>query len=112
MKALLLTLSLLLSFSSFAISKGDLEKLLAEKNLTLGDFQNSKVLLGEVTGAGKSLPFSKVAVIVTEQEAILSNEIVDVSFKAQSKKLGDLDLARTRTENITLRDVVGIIHSN
>jgi hypothetical protein len=110
MKTIIALSLMFINTTAFCLSKTDVEKLLQEKNKSLKNFESQAIILGEVTGAGKKLPLSRVSVIITENEAILNNEITEASFKNDISQIGNLDQLRTRSAIVELQDIKGIIH--
>lgn len=76
-----LLLGINLAYSQ-SISIEKVKDLLTEKEISLDELQNQggRVLLGEGSGAGLVMPYQKVLVVITEDEAILKNEILGTDF--------------------------------
>ncbi len=111
MKTLIIISTLLLSFSALALDRVNAEKLLQQRQLNLRAMEQSgsKLLLGEVTGAGLVLPADRVQVILVEQRAILKKEIESMDFSPVSGKLGDLDSFRVGGSYFTREDIRGVV---
>jgi hypothetical protein len=107
MKVLFFLLLFLSSFSSIALTRSGLEGLLKEKgiNLTEMEMKGMRVLLGEVTG---HIPFSKVQLLVTEDEVILRSEIDSVDFNGP-QNLGSVVSVRFNGQYVMKRDVKAAI---
>ena len=81
MKTLTLALMILVMTNvAYALDRLSASQLLEQKNVSLSTLENSgsKLLLGEITGAGRSVPTNKVEVIFIRSEAILKNEIESI----------------------------------
>ncbi|HXH76622.1 MAG TPA: hypothetical protein VNJ08_16745 [Bacteriovoracaceae bacterium] len=83
MKLFLLFIFSIFSFSTFAITRPEIESLLKEKNVSLNRMEQkgAKVLFGEVTGHSPMLPFAKIQVLLTKDEAILKKDFDSVDFR-------------------------------
>lgn len=109
MKVLFTIFALMMTISAFALTAGDLDKLLRQKGLTIQQFeiQEAKVLMGEVTGHA---PFAKVQVVFIKNEAILRQEMEGVAFKAgASPILKNVDVIRYKGQYITSQDIKAAI---
>jgi hypothetical protein len=106
MRILFSLLIFLSSFSSFAMTRTQLEAILKEKGINLAEVEikGMKVLMGEVTGHINAVPFSKVQILVTNKEAILKREIDSVDFKS-GQTLGDVISVRYSGQYILKKDV-------
>lgn len=120
MKNLFTTLFLLFSLTSFSqsvtIQGGDFSleqaaELLKEKNIDLDQLtrNGNNIILGEVSGGGKSLPFASVNILMTEQEAILEKEIISAHFKGK-KVLGKLDSIDIQGKTIFSDEIKGVVY--
>lgn len=110
MKIFLTLLTILISLPSLAIDRAGLKSLLLQKGASLEALENKgyKSVLGETTGHMKSIPLSKVIVIVTENEAILRKEIEGTELNG-APVVGNLQSVRFNGRYINGSDVVGII---
>ncbi|HXH31286.1 MAG TPA: hypothetical protein VNJ01_10780 [Bacteriovoracaceae bacterium] len=110
MKTVFFLLTLLLSFQSFALTRTEIDQLLAKKKTSLPklETQGAKLLPGEVTGHGKSVSFSKVAVLLTDREAILKSEIESVEFDGVHN-LENIQTIRFNGQYISREDVKATI---
>lgn len=110
MKILFVLLVLLTSLTSHALTRSQLEALLKEKgvNLVEMEMRGMRVLMGEVTGHINAVPFSKVQVLVTEQEAILKTEIDSVDFSG-GQTLGGVVSVRFNGQYVMKKDVKATI---
>ncbi len=102
MKTLSLLLVLLFSFSAFAISNAKVEDLLRQRGLTVEELgeQGMEVFMGENTG---HLPFNKVRIIITENEAILRSEIDSVDLSGST--LGSVKSVRYNGRYLLKSDI-------
>lgn len=101
---------ILFSLPTMAITRASLQSLLQNKGTSLEalEKQGYKSILGEVTGHAKSIPLSKVAVIITEYEAILKREIESTVVNG-APVVGNLQTVRFNGQYISSPDVVGVI---
>lgn len=92
--------------SAFALTRSDVERMLSSKNVSLQGLEasGSVMLLGEVTGHGRSIPLEKVQAILTDKDAILRHEIESVS-PSGVKILGSSDSIRAGGQYILIEDV-------
>lgn len=112
MKILLLLLAILISFPSFALTRQEIEALLRLKNTSLEKLERggNRLLMGEVTGHNSALPFSKVQILITEDEAILKQEISAVDFKG-AQQLGNVVAVHAQGQYVLKQDVKALIVS-
>lgn len=110
MKILLVLLALMTSFVSQALDRTQLEILLKEKGVDLleVEMRGMKVLMGEVSGHIKAIPFSKVQMLVTEREAILKDEIDSVDFSG-NQTMGSIVSVRFNGQYVMKKDVKATI---
>ncbi len=110
MKTFLILFTLLVSLPSMAITRASLQSLLLQKGTSLEALEKKgyKSVLGEVTGHAKSVPLSKVVVMVTENEAIMKNEIESTEVSGAAL-VGNLQSVRFNGQYINSSDIVGII---
>lgn len=110
MKTLFALLVLLTSLASHALTRPQLEALLKEKgvNLVEMEMRGMRLLMGEVTGHINAVPFSKVQVLITENEAILKKEIDSVDFSG-SQILGSVVSVRFNGQYVLKKDVKATI---
>lgn len=110
MKTLIALLILLTSFASHALTRPQLEALLKEKGINLMEveMQGMRVLMGEVSGHINAIPFSKVQILVTENEAILKNEIDSVDFSG-AQTMGSVSSVRFNGQYIMKKDIKATI---
>lgn len=110
MKILFFLLVLLTSLTSHALTRPQLEALLKEKgvNLVEMEMRGMRLLMGEVTGHINAIPFSKVQVLVTEQEAILKTEIDSVDFNG-AQNMGSVVAVRFNGQYVLKKDVKATI---
>lgn len=92
MIAKFLTLALMAFFTinlswSQSISIQKVKDLLIQKEISLDQLQGqgAKVLLGEGSGAGLVMPYQKILVVFTDDEAILKQEILGTEFEGSSE---------------------------
>jgi hypothetical protein len=112
MKTFILILSLIFPLvSQAALTRQQIETLLNQKNMTLMQLEQrgAQVLLGEVTGHGRAVPFNKVQVLFTESEAILKHEIDSVEFKGGAEQLGNISTVRFQGQYVLKQDVKAAI---
>lgn len=112
MKTLFFLLTIVLALPAFAINEAGVQQLLSLKGTSLEAQarKGNKALLGEVTGHAKSLPITKIEVIITEQEAILKKEIEDIQVNG-TPIIGNIQAVRFRGQYITAQDIKGVIVS-
>lgn len=112
MKTIFLILALLASLPSFAVNRVEIEALLREKGVELRDLESRgmQTLMGEVTGHISLIPFSKVQILITDQEAILKKEIDGVDFSG-SQIMGSIISVRFNGQYVTKQDVKATIIS-
>ena len=102
MKSFSLLLVLLFSFSASALTRTKVEDLLRQRGLTIQELgeQNMEVFMGENTG---HLPFNKVRILLTENEAILESEIDSVEMSGST--LGSVKSVRYNGRYLLKRDI-------
>ena len=112
MKTFLFLFAILFALPSLAITESGIQQLLRMKGTSLEAeaSRGNKALLGEVTGHAKSLPITKIKVIITEQEAILKSEIEDIQVSG-APIIGNIQTVRFRGQYITAQDIKGVIVS-
>ncbi|MBY0516828.1 MAG: hypothetical protein K2P81_07975 [Bacteriovoracaceae bacterium] len=110
-KYFLLVLTLL-SLNSFAIDRNQVNRLLQQRQMTLSQFEQngSKLVLGEVTGAGLVLPAERVQVLILNDRVVLKREIESMDFAPITGKLSDLDSFRAGGLYFTRQDIKAVIH--
>lgn len=106
MKTLLLIVTLLLSVTLHAqeFRRLHAERLLSGRRLSLEQFEQrgSELLLGEVTGAGRTLNIERVEVLFLADQAILKSEI-------ESLPQTDLDSFRAHGIYYTVEDIRAVL---
>lgn len=112
MKILLFLFAILISFPSFGLTRQEMEVLLRVKNTSLNKLESggNRLLMGEVTGHNSALPFSKVQILITEDEAILKQEISAVDFKGVPQ-LGNVIAVHAQGQYVLKQDVKAVIIS-
>jgi hypothetical protein len=112
MKTLIALFVLLFAFSSQALTRSQLEALLKEKGINLMEveMQGMRVLMGEVSGHINAVPFAKVQILVTEQEAILKREIDSVDFSG-AQNMGAVSSVRYNGQYVMKKDIKATIVS-
>jgi hypothetical protein len=89
---------LLISFQAFSqsVSRNQIESILRSRQIQLSQLeaQGQRLLIGEVTGAGRSLPLNRVQIFITNDQAILSHEIESYDVKTPAA-LGNLSSLRS-----------------
>lgn len=112
MKIFFLLLTFLIALPVLAIDFAGVQQLLQQKGTSLEAQakKGNKALLGEVTGHAKSVPVSKVVVIITNDEAILKHEIEGTEVKGAAV-VGNLQSVRYNGQYITADAIVGVIVS-
>jgi hypothetical protein len=107
MRILFFLLFFLSSLTAQALSRPQLETLLKEKGVKLVEMelQGLKVIMGEVTG---HIPFSKVQILVTDNEAILKEEIDSVDFNG-SQNFGSVISVRFNGQYVMKKDVKAVL---
>ncbi len=112
MKTLIALLVLLTSLTSHALTRSQLEALLKEKGINLMEveMQGMRVLMGEVSGHINAIPFSKVQILVTENEAILKREIDSVDFSG-AQNMGAVSSVRYNGQYVMKKDIKATIVS-
>ncbi len=110
MKILFVLLVLLTSLSSHALTRGEIDVLLKEKGVQLVEMEirGMRLLMGEVSGHINAVPFSKVHVLITENEAILKTEIDSVDFNG-AQNLGGVVSVRYNGQYVMKKDVKATI---
>lgn len=110
MKILFLLLTLILTLPVFAIDFVSVQQLLKQKGTSLEaqSQKGNKAILGEVTGHAKSIPVSKVVVILTNDEAILKQEIEGTEVSG-APVVGNLQSVRFNGQYIPASAIVGVI---
>lgn len=110
MKIFFLLLTLILTLPVFAIDFVSVQELLKQKGTSLEaqSQKGNKAILGEVTGHAKSIPVSKVVVILTNDEAILNHEIEATEVSGTSV-IGNIQSVRYNGQYITAQEIVGVI---
>jgi len=110
MKTLIALFVLLFSLSSQALTRSQLEALLKEKGINLMEveMQGMRVLMGEVSGHINAVPFSKVQILVTEQQAILKSEIDSVDFSG-AQNMGSVSSVRFNGQYVMKKDIKATI---
>ncbi len=110
MRTFLILFTLLLSLPSMAITQANLQQLLKQKGTSLEEQsrKGNKAILGEVTGHAKSIPLSKVVIIVTEGEAILKQEIEGTEVSG-APVVGNLQSVRFNGQYVPSSGIVGVI---
>ncbi len=68
----------------------------------------SLAISGEVTGHAKSMPISKIEVIITEHESIPKKDIEDIQVNG-TPIVGNIQVIRFRGQYITFQDIKGVI---
>lgn len=110
MKILFTILLFILSVGAQALTRNQLEVLLKDKGVNLVEIEmkGMKILMGEVTGHINAIPFAKVYILVTENEAILKSEIDSVDFNG-SQNLGAVVSLRFSGQYVLKKDVKATI---
>jgi hypothetical protein len=101
MKNLILTLAMILSlFAALDAKAVDLNQLLRESHTSLEDLkkQNLQVLMGELTGAGKSIPAELLEGFVHPEGILTKKDFDKISLKT--------------TLNAKVSDVIKVIQGN
>lgn len=106
MKKFIFFILLMFSFGASALTMEQLEVLLKQKGIEVRDLnsRNMTIYMGENTG---HLPFSKVQILVTENEAILKKEIDSADLSGQN--LGSMNSVRYNGQYILKQDVKAAI---
>lgn len=112
MKILFLLSTLILTLPVFAIDLVSVQALLAQKGTSLEaqSKKGNKAVLGEVTGHAKSIPLSKVVIILTNNEAILKQEM-ETTEVSGALVVGNIQSVRFDGQYITAQEIVGVIVS-
>ena len=94
-----------------ALDRVQAERLLQQRQVNLRQLEQggSKLLLGEVTGAGFVLPADRVQVILLNDRAVVKKEIEGMDFRPVSGKLSDLDSFRAGGTYFTREDIRGVV---
>lgn len=110
MRTFLILFTLLLSLPTMAITQASLQQLLQQKGTSLEAQarKGNKAILGEVTGHAKSIPLAKVVIIVTEDEAILKQEIEGTEVSG-AQVIGNLQSVRFNGQYVPSSAIVGVI---
>jgi hypothetical protein len=92
------------AFAAHALTRPELDALLREKGLSVSalELKGLTVVMGEVTGHLTAVPFSRVAILVTANEAILRSEIEAVDG---GPALGGVVSVRFQGQYVLRRDV-------
>ena len=89
------------------------ESVLQKNNLSIAKLQNEgfKVLLGEVTGAGKSVPLDALEYVVTKKELMRMNDVTHINFKNPSaaKALGDIRGLEFNGKRVSIGKIQGVV---
>jgi hypothetical protein len=103
-------LVLIFTLPVLALEQMDIDRLLRQKNTSLSalEARGGKLLVGEVTGHGRGVPFSQVEAIITHREAILKQEIDAVSFQGR-ETLDNIQAIRFNGTYILKEDVKATI---
>jgi hypothetical protein len=111
MKTLTILFSLIVT-NVFAqnLSRTQIEQLLLKKNIKLSAVESlgSKLLIGEVTGAGRGVPMSKIQAFITHDRAILSSEIDSIDAGVPSV-LSNLSSLRFEGNYILSTDLEAVL---
>ncbi len=110
MKKFFLLLCLMLSVSAHALTLAELEVLLQAKGLSVGQLQarDMQIFMGENTGHLEGLPFNRVQILATDNEAILRHEIDSVDLSG-GQTLGNMKSLRHNGQYILKSDVRAVI---
>jgi hypothetical protein len=110
MRILFFLLIFLSSLPAFALTKPELTLLLKEKGIEIKELEmkGMQIYMGEVTGHINQVPFSKVQILVTQNEAIPKSEIDSVDFNG-AQNLGSVVAVRFNGQYITKQDVKATI---
>lgn len=111
MKALFLISVMILSAKAMAMSRGQAEQLILQRNINLQVLEQTgaQLILGEVTGGGRALPADRVQVILLQDRAVLKKEIISMDFAPVTGKLSDLDSFRVGGTYFTKQDIRGVV---
>jgi hypothetical protein len=110
-KTLLLIISLFVSVTALAQSRGDVERMLSSQGVSLTQLesQGNVLLFGENTGHGRKIQFSQVQVLITRDQVVLKRDIENVSFSGQPT-LDQVESIRFNGQYILKSDVAGAIY--
>jgi hypothetical protein len=110
MKTFIALFLIMISFASQALTRPQLEILLKEKGINLAEVEmkGMKVLMGEVSGHINAVPFSKVQILVTDNEAILKSEIDSVDFSG-AQNMGGVASVRFNGQYVMKKDIKATI---
>jgi hypothetical protein len=102
-------ISLINQSSAQSLSREQVAELLAQRNISLTQLESrgSRLLLGEVTGAGK-VTNDRIQVIVTTDQALLKNEI-DSMDSMQPEVLQNLQSFRAQGTYFLKSDIKAVI---
>ncbi len=108
MKKLLLSLSLMLSFSSFSFDLIDLDNVLAQYGLSADKLKNQGIgiYLGELTGIGKGVDAQKLEGLIADHELILKGQILKKNFKPGTTGKSVADLSSLSLKDGTTVDML------
>jgi len=113
MKSLILTLAILLGiFTALDATATDLNQLLKESNTTLEDLkkQNLQVLMGELTGAGKSIPAQLLAGFVHPEGILTKKDFDKISLRTNvNAKVSDVLKVIQGNREIMAHEFIGFI---
>ncbi len=119
MKAVIVICSLLSLFNislcagEFTGAGAVVENVLRRNNLSINGLKREgfKVLLGEVTGAGRAVPVDAVEYIVTKKEVMPMSDVTHINFKNPSaaKHLSDIKAFDFDQKRVLLNKVKGVV---
>jgi len=120
MKQILIFLFLCLTVLSIKTGAGEVTgaggpmmKMLAQHGYSTAFLNDNglKVILGEVTGAGRTLPTEDIEAFLTKTQVLLAQDIVRLDFKNPSlgKTLKDISSVEFVKNTIKKKDIHGVV---
>lgn len=118
MKSLAIVISLMMTLGMTQAGEitgaGRAAEVLAAHNMSVQQLkqQGLKVLLGEVTGAGKSINLDRINAVVTKNKVFKMNQATHVEFKHPSaaKALRDVQHLEFNAARVKVNQLNGIVY--
>jgi hypothetical protein len=107
------TLNISLIAGEFTGAGAVVESVLKRNNLSMAGLRRDgfKVLLGEVTGAGKAVPLDALKFIVTKKDLMPMSEVTHINFKSPSaaKNLSDIKALEFNLKRVSAGNIKAVI---
>lgn len=117
MKALIFAVTLFfsaLSFSGEVTGAGQALRVLSQNQMSVESLKNQglKVLLGEVTGAGKTLNLDRIQMLVSDKKVFPMNEVSHIEYvhPSQAKALRDVKHLEFNNQTLKVQQIKGVIY--